>query len=480
VNTIPEGNIRADSVPGLSSSTGTSAEARAADAVARAGCGLRLIFVNRYFYPDVSATSQMLFDLAQRLAAHSIEVHVVCSRQLYDNPAASLPASGFVQGVRVHRIWTSRFGRDRLLGRAVDYASFYVTAAVKLLSMVRRNDTVVAKTDPPLISIVATAVTKLRGAHLVNWLQDIFPEVASHLGANPLPRWLDEALRNFRDRSLKAARLNVVLGERMREHLQGRRIPAEQICIIENWADAEAITPMPVDSSELRRTLELTGRFVVAYSGNMGRAHEFETILGAAEQLRNDPRIVFLMIGGGVKLQQLRNAVEAGKLSNFRFLPYQPREMLSDSLAAADVHLACLLPELEGLIVPSKFYGILAAGRPGIFIGDTDGELAHVIREANCGAAFAIGDSAGLAGELERLMNDKDERTDMGSRARSLLIERYTADRAAQQWLTILEPRLLQASVMHRCLVQTSRELAAMPDRLTTESGKETAHDPGK
>ena len=400
---------------------------------------MRLVFVNRYFFPDVSATSQMLFDLAQRLAAHGCDVHVVCSRQLYDDPAALLPASEVVQGVHVHRIWTSRFGRDRLLGRAIDYASFYVTAAVKLLGLLRQGDTVIAKTDPPLISIVAAVIAKLRGAHLVNWLQDIFPEVASHLGANPLPRWLDEVLKNLRDRSLKAARVNVVLGGRMLEHLEGRGIPGEQIRIIENWSDAEAIVPIPVDACGLRNMLGLTEKFVVGYSGNMGRAHEFGTILGAAEQLRADEQIVFLMIGGGAKMQQLQRAAADKDLTNFRFLPYQPRAALADSLAAADVHLACLLPQLEGLIVPSKFYGILAAGRPVVFIGDTDGELGRIIKESNCGSVVATGDVQALVAVIQRLMADRNGREEMGARARTLFMERYTVGRATQQWLLAME-----------------------------------------
>lgn len=400
---------------------------------------MRVIFVNRYFYPDMSATSQMLFDLSCRLAQQGVQVHVVCSDQLYDDPAARLEAKETIHGIQVYRTWTSHFGRARLIGRAIDYASFYMTGSARLLGLVRRGDTVVAKTDPPLISILAAAVVKLRGARLVNWLQDVFPEVASHLGANPLPPWLDRRLKNLRDYSLNVAHINVVLGTRMREHLERRRIPSAQIRVIENWADGDAVIPKSVESCELRTQLGIADKFVVAYSGNLGRAHEFETLLGAAEQLRSDPDVVFLMIGGGAKMQHLRTAVEASQLSNFQFLPYQPREQLSDSLAAADVHLACLLPQLEGLIVPSKFYGILAAGRPAIFIGDTDGELARVINSSNCGATVAVGDAHALVQAIQGLRADRAAREQMGSRARSLFVERYTAARAARQWMEALQ-----------------------------------------
>jgi glycosyltransferase involved in cell wall biosynthesis len=238
---------------------------------------------------------------------------------------------------------------------------------------------------------------------------------------------------------LSVAHTNVVLGTRMREHLEKRRIPTAQIRIIENWADDEAVMPKPVESCELRARLDIADRFVVGYSGNLGRAHEFATLLGAAQQLRADGGVVFLMIGGGAKMQSLRAEVEARQLRNFRFLPYQPREQLADSLAAADVHLACLLPQLEGLIVPSKFYGILAAGRPAIFIGDTDGELARIIDSTHCGATVAVGDADALVDAIQGLRADKPAREQMGSRARSLFVERFTAGRAARQWLEALQ-----------------------------------------
>jgi colanic acid biosynthesis glycosyl transferase WcaI len=215
----------------------------------------RVVFVNRYFYPDLSATSQMLSDLAWRLIQQGIEVHVVCSDRLYDHPGNKLPAEETIRGVHVHRAWTSHFGRKRLQGRALDYASFYLMGSAKLFRLLRRGDTVVAKTDPPLISIVAAVIAKLRGARLVNWLQDVFPEVASHLGANPLPPWLDNRLKKLRDYSLSAALTNVVLGTRMREHLEARNIPLERIRIIENWADGDAVTPKPIESCELRAQL---------------------------------------------------------------------------------------------------------------------------------------------------------------------------------------------------------------------------------
>jgi colanic acid biosynthesis glycosyl transferase WcaI len=398
----------------------------------------RLIFVNRYFHPDVSATSQMLFDLVNRLAAEGLNVHVVCSRQLYDDPKALLLKREFIFGCEVHRVWTTRFGRTGLLGRAVDYASFYFSSAFRLFRLTRRDDILVAKTDPPLISIVAAIVASLRRARLINWLQDIFPEIASHLDANPLPRWLDGFLRRIRTGSLIAAKANVVLGERMRQHLLGMRVPMSKIRVIENWADGGMIEPLPARATIIRKDLAAEVTFVVGYSGNLGRAHDYRTFLDAGAALRDEPGILFLMIGGGVNMRHLEEEVAELKLRNFRFMPYQAREDLGASLAAADIHLACLLPALEGLIVPSKLYGILAAGRPIIFVGDPDGDVARVIRSSGCGSVVGMGDGPALVTEIQRYRANPHMLCAAGGRARRIFDEEYTIDIAARKWRELL------------------------------------------
>jgi glycosyltransferase involved in cell wall biosynthesis len=400
----------------------------------RPAVGSKFVFVNRFFYPDQSATSQLLTDLASTLAASGFEVHVVCSRQRYDDSDAELNKSECVAGVAVHRIWTSRFGRTRLSGRVVDYVTFYFSCAVALIRLLRRGDTVIAKTDPPLVSIIAMMAAKLKDAYLINWLQDIFPEVATRLGANPMPRPFDMLLRRCRDLSLMSARMNVVLGERMRDRVQLRGIPVEKIKIIENWAELAPAHPKPVGFSALRSRLGLSDKFVIGYSGNLGRAHEFQTLIGAAEILHKDSTIVFLMIGGGVGMDQLARVVTERGLKNFLFLPYQPRNSLSDSLAASDVHWVSLLPSLEGLIVPSKFFGILAAARPVIFIGDQDGELARIIRSAQCGFAVSVGDVVGLVEAVRALKGDPGFLARAGSNGYRRYCERYSAPRALEQW----------------------------------------------
>lgn len=397
----------------------------------------KLVFVNRFFDPDESATSLLLTDLARGLADASLRVHVFCSRQLYTNPRACLQRREQLHGVTIHRLPTTRYGRAGLLGRSIDYATFYAAAFWTLLGQLKRGDVVVSKTDPPLICIPVALCARLKGARLVNWQQDVFPEVATIL-TRPLPRWLDAMLRRLRDWSMRSAAANVLIGNRMLEYFAQRGIPRAKLRVIENWADGDAIAPKPVEASALRAQLGLKGKFVVCYSGNLGRAHEFETLVAAADRLRREPAIVFLIIGGGARMEPLRRAVEARGLGNFLFLPYQPRAELKDSLAAADVHLASLLPSLEGLIMPSKLYAVMAAGRPLIFVGDADGEIARVLREVECGITVAVDGAADLVSAICLLKEQPQVRSGMGARARECFVSRYARNRAVERWKAVV------------------------------------------
>jgi colanic acid biosynthesis glycosyl transferase WcaI len=416
----PASNVRAKSINGI----GAQAP--------------KLVFVNRYFAPDESATSRMVSDLAFRLVERGVPVSVVTSRQLYENSCASLPSHQVLKGVNVYRVPTATRGRSRLAGRALDYASFHAAAGLKVLSLLSRGDVVVAKTDPPLISMTVACVAAWKGALLVNWLQDLFPEVASALTPDLLPKWLEGLLLSARDRSLRGAAINVVLSDGMRQRLLSRKIDNTRIRIVPNWADVTNVTPIPTRDSRTRHKLGLADRFVVGYSGNLGRAHEFETLIGAARLLCADRRFAFLITGSGAKAGSLQSVVRAENLENFVFQDYQPPELLSDSLAAADVHLVSLLPALEGLIVPSKIYGILAAGRPTVFIGDAGGDLARMVRDHGCGIAVGVGESEQLAARLRELQSDAARHESMGRNARRLATERYTSERAVEDWIEFL------------------------------------------
>jgi glycosyltransferase involved in cell wall biosynthesis len=400
----------------------------------------RLIFVNRFFFPDYSATGQILSDLSFELAAAGQDVHVITSRQRYDEPDAALAADEIVNGVKVHRIASTEFGRSNLFGRAVDYLSFYRSVRHRLGEIMRPGDAVIAKTDPPLLSVAVASTVRARRGRLVNWLQDIYPETATALRVPMIRGPIAAALRALRNRALRNADATIVVGETMARRIATFGIAPERIHVIPNWCDDEAIRPVvPVDNP-LRVAWQVTDKFVVGYSGNLGRAHEFETILATAEQLRDEPRIAFLMIGGGRGFEDLARAVKARGLEGlFRFRSYQERAMLPFSLGVPNVHWLSLNPQLEGLVVPSKFYGIAAAGRPIVMIGDREGEIARLVRRHRCGITVTPGEFGILAQTLRCWLNAPQAIGEMGARARQMLDAQFTRRQALDQWRRLLD-----------------------------------------
>jgi glycosyltransferase involved in cell wall biosynthesis len=399
----------------------------------------RFIFFNRFFHPDHSATSQILSDLAFHLASLGREVHVITSQQLYDAPHANLAKQERVRNVNVHRVPTTAFGRAALWGRGFDYASYYASMWRCARSLASPGDVLIAKTDPPLTSVVALRVAQRANVKLVNWLQDIYPEAAAELRVPFMRGSIGHSLGHLRNQSLRRAQANVVVGRLMAERVKSFGVSAEHIHVIANWADDESLCPVAHANNPLRREWGLAGSFVIGYSGNLGRAHEFQTVLSGAERLRAHPYIVFLFIGGGHHFDQLTQAVrERGLQPMFRFIHYQPQEMLRYSLGVPDVHLVSLRPELEGLIVPSKIYGIAAVGRPIISVTAREGETAKLVRQYGCGLVVEPGDGASLAKAVVQLREDPQAVAVMGKRARAMLDAAFTRKQAFARWESCL------------------------------------------
>jgi colanic acid biosynthesis glycosyl transferase WcaI len=401
----------------------------------------KIIFINRFFFPDLSATSQMLTDLAFSLATGACEIHVIASAQAYDDPARTFPPFEVVQGVQVRRIATSRFGRARLVGRLMDYATFYLGAACELFRVVRSGDIIVAKTDPPMISVVAAVVARWRGAALINWIQDLFPEVAEALGVVG-NRPVLSLLRRLRNVSLHVARCNVAIGTGMAERLLEQGIPKGHIHVIHNWSDGEEIRPIDRAANRLVAEWGLEGKFVVGYSGNMGRAHEFTTLLEAAERLSANPDIVFLLIGDGAQRTSIVRFAEQRSLKNIVLKPYQPRALLKLSLGVPHVHVVSLMPSLEGLIVPSKFYGIAAAGRPTLYVGDQAGEIPRLLDAHACGWTVAPGQASVLTDRILEMAGNGETADAAGRNARRAFENNCDKRVAMHRWHALLRETL--------------------------------------
>ncbi len=331
---------------------------------------MKILFINQFFWPDSSATSQQLTDLATGLVERGHEVSVLCGEGGY--AAASATA---VPPVRVHRVKAMPFARGRI-GRLLSYLSFYVSAFARGLT-VPRADVVVSLTTPPLISLLGSSIKILRGSSHFIWEQDIYPDVAIDLHYIKPGGIADRVTGLLADFSRRHADGIIALGECMKQRLIRRGIPADKISIAENWADGSAISPLPRSG----RPDEL----VFLYSGNLGLAHDLETFTGALKNLRGDARFRFIFVGGGGRRQELADFCEQNDIHAVEFRPYVSRDRLSEGLSIGDIGLVTQQDVCCGSVVPSKVYGILAAGRPILFIGPRSATPALTIARHGCG-----------------------------------------------------------------------------------------------
>ncbi len=387
----------------------------------------RVIFINRVYWPSLAATAQLLTDLAEGLASRGWPVHVI----------AAGAESGVHQGVTIHRTGAGD-QHGGLVSRAQNYGRFLRRVRAQLRALLQPNDIVVVMTDPPLLGAAVTPTAVKHGARVIHWVQDIYPEiVGAHVGA--LAGALLFPLRLKRDSAWRQASACVALGDTMAALIATRWIDTKRITLVPNWAPRELHQPPSAAAlAEKRATWGLGEKFIVAYSGNLGRVHEFSAILDAADALRDHPEFIFLFIGTGARLDEVRAAVKARQLPNVRLLPASPRHELAASLGAADVQLVTLKPEFAALVYPSKLAGVLAASRPVIFVGPDAGEIAGLVDRSGCGASFAPGNGAGLAKKLLEWQADAGLRNTLSGKARAVYETQFSFDVALRRWEEIL------------------------------------------
>ncbi len=377
---------------------------------------MRMLFINQFFWPDPAATSQQLTDLVVGLAARGVDVDVLCGDTGYAGAAsAALNAGSGAPKATVHRVKAGAFTRGRF-ARVFSYLSFYLSAFARGLTL-RRPDAVISMTTPPLISLLGTSIQILRGSRHYIWEQDVYPDIAVDLDHIRKGGFLDRLTGALADFSRRRADGVIALGECMRDRLISRGIAADKIFVAEHWANSANITPMPRPGNP--------EELVVLYSGNLGLAHDLDTILGAVLALKDDPRFRFLFVGTGGRRKELTEFCEANEIHSVEMRPFVARDKLSEGLAAGDIGLVTQQESACGSVVPSKVYGILAAGRPLLFIGPASATPARIIRRHGCGWQHECGDAEGVQRTLKHLAENRSLVIEAGQRARQALLEFY-------------------------------------------------------
>ena len=404
---------------------------------------MKILLINQPFWPDVVATAQHMADWGQSMTAQGHQVTVIASRSVYGQQGAVLPKREEYRGIKIYRVGANLFKKGRILTRLVDFGLFHLLALWRALTL-PRQDVVVCLTTPPMIGVVGMLLKTFRGSRYIQYEMDLYPDVPVALGVFKPRSLVTRIFERIHRRLLRSADRVIVLGRCMHKVIAAKNIPENKLVLITPWADPDELQPLPRHQNPFRKEHGLDDKFVIMYSGNLGLGHDITTLCSAMEKLAasSDPldqAVRFVFIGGGRRMQEIRRYLDGKHLANTLILDYQPRESLAETLSAADVHLITQAPGTTGLIVPSKFYGILAAGRPSIYIGPDDTEVALAIREDHLGTVLAIGQVPELLAAIRALQSNPAAQLDMQAHARTILTQRYSRAVNTQKLTTLAE-----------------------------------------
>ncbi|MEJ7569004.1 MAG: glycosyltransferase family 4 protein [Gaiellaceae bacterium] len=390
----------------------------------------RLLVLNQYYWPGVEATANLLTELCEALAA-DYEVTVVTGAV-----NAKLPERELRNGVEIVRVQSTAYDRSQLSRRATNYFT-YVAGVIRQGMRTERPDLVICMTDPPFLGAVARIVAGRFRVPLLVIAQDVFPEIAVALGRlrNPV---LVRALRLLVGTSMRRADRVVVIGDTMKRRIEEKGVESGRIRVIPNWGDASLTTPAPRDN-EWARKHKLVGKFVVMHFGNVGHAQDLDTLIRATTLLRDLDDLTVPIIGVGARREELIALARRLEADKVRFLPWQAYAQRALPISAADIHVVGLAQGLAGYIVPSRLYGILAAGKPVIAAAEAESETAQLVAEVGCGVVVEPGDPLALATVLRAAHNGAYDLDEMGRRARAFAESASDRSIAVRRYRDVLD-----------------------------------------
>lgn len=359
----------------------------------------RILLVSQVYAPDPAAVARLVADVSTELAHRGHDVIVLTADRGYDDPTVKYPSAKTAEGVDVRRLPFCSFGKSSMALRLLGGISFTLQATVRALA-IRDLDTIVVSTSPPMAALAAVVVNALRKVSVVYWPMDLNPDQAVTLGlANPRSftvralEWLNRAV-------LRRATTVVALDRAMARRLEAKRRVAEKLVVVPPWGEDDDVSPVAPEENPFRKEHGLEGKRVVMYSGTLGPSNPVSTLLAAAEQFEDDPRLAFLFVGGGTGMAEVKSRVRP----NVRCLPYEPLSRMRYSLSAGDVQVVSLGDEMAGIVHPCKVYGAMGIARPILFLGPPDSHVSEMMSQADFGWQVRHGDVAGAIAALHAIL----------------------------------------------------------------------------
>ena len=336
--------------------------------------------------------------MALRECGH--QVTVVASSRSYDDPAQRFPKNETWNGITIHRVPATGFGKSAPWRRALDFATFFLGCLARL-AMLPRHDAIVALTSPPLIAFLAAWLARLRRSQFFYWVMDLNPDEAIAAGwfkENSLVARLLDRMSRF---SLRHATKIIVLDHFMRDRIAAKGIDTSKIVVLPPWSHDSEVHFDPVGREQFRRAHGFDHKFVVMYAGNHSPCHPLDTLLQASQRLRFHPDVVFCLVGGGSEFRKLQKSPRS---PNQVFLPYQPFDKLAGSLAAADLHVVVMGDPFVGIVHPCKIYNVLKVGAPVLYIGPQESHLSELLRSIHEDYPYAMARHGDVDAVVKRIL----------------------------------------------------------------------------
>jgi colanic acid biosynthesis glycosyl transferase WcaI len=393
---------------------------------------MHILLLNEYYPPDTSATAKMAAAVAETLA-QGHRVTVVAGRPSYD-PEEFYPFAWLRKenrnNVAVERVGSTAFPRHEMRKRVSNYLSYLALAVPR--AIVLRPDVVLTMTDPPVAGIAGAFVARMRRCPFVYNIRDLYPDMA--IGGDILRRnsWTDR-WEDLHRRALQRASRVIVLGEDMRDRILSKGVSPDRVRVVRDGTSIPASAPDPNDP--VVQEIRCGFPFVVLHAGNLGFYGAWATLAKAARILR-DQNLGFVFVGDGANRAALEG--EAHGLGDVRFLPFRPAEQIPHVMMAGDLHIVTVRRGLEGVVVPSKFYSILAAGRPVLVVASPKSDAARIVHDTGCGFAADPEDAEGVAAQIRTARNNPAQLAEMGRRAREVAAK-YARVNELRLFRTIIE-----------------------------------------
>ena len=399
-----------------------------------------LVILSQYFYPEVASTGQLLTELAEDLVKYGCKIKVYTGKPSYYGNIKEYKKREIYHGIEIYRLFNTTLTKNSKLGKILNSLSYFISIIFKLLSSKDRYPLLIVS-NPPFLPIAGFLFKKIKNQKYVFLIHDIYPDIAIRLGYLKESSFIVKIWNKINYMILKNAEEIIVLGEYMAEILEKKYLPIDniKIKIIHNWADEKIILPLKKEDNWFVKRYNLENKLVILYSGNIGLFQDLKTIIKAAERLKNYDDIIFLFIGDGGGLNELKKIVEEKYLTNVIFLPYQPKDYLPYSLTSSDISIVALEKGVEGLAVPCIIYGILASGRAILGLIGENCEVADIIANAECGFRVNQGDVDTFVKKIKYIYENLEILKTMGKNSRRYFERHFTRSQMTRKYYEIIE-----------------------------------------